>query len=117
MSMTELRLRCYYYGLSPVVFLESTLGEAIDYVIERSDYEHKRSGQLWKVMRYQTTVMVNMMMPKGKSIKPEDLFLMDDEKELARPKIEIDDERAVAVFELMDKKFKERWQRQSAALT
>lgn len=91
-------------------FYEASLGETFDYIIERGKYERSKAENDWKVMRWQSTLMLNMMASKGKRYEPTDLFTFDDEKKQSKPKIGIDSPEAEAVFKKMEEKYKQRWQ-------
>lgn len=106
--MIQIRQRAYYFGMSVSEFNESNLNETLTYIYQRSLFEQKRSEDDWMIMRWQSALIVNMKMPKGKSIKPEDLFTLGNEK----PKeiIPIDSEEAKQAFDLLQQKYLSRWQ-------
>jgi hypothetical protein len=89
-------------------FYDATLGETFEYIHSRSMFEKLRLENEWKVMRWQSTLILNLMASKGKTYKPEDLFTFDDE--ISRPKIAVDSPEAEAVFKKMEEKYKQRWQ-------
>ena len=103
-----IRSRAFYYGMSLTDFYEATLGEVFEYIHSRGQYEKLKFENEWKVMRWQSTLMLNMMSSKGKTFKPEDLFTFDDE--YTRPKIAPDSPEAEAVFKKMEEKYRQRWQ-------
>jgi hypothetical protein len=93
--------------MSVTDFYEATLGEVFEFISERGRYERQVAENHWKVMRWQSTLILNMMTSKGKTYKPEDLFTFDDE--YTRPKLLPDSPEAQAVFDRMEQKYKERW--------
>ena len=88
-------------------FNESNLNETLTYIYQRSLFEQKKSENDWMVMRWQSTLIVNMMSSKGKSIKPEDLFTLGNEK--PKESIPIDSEEAQKAFDLLEQKYLSKW--------
>ena len=104
-----IRSRAFYYGMSLTDFYEATLGETFEYIHSRGQYEKLKFENEWKVMRWQSTLILNLMSSKGKTYKPEDLFTFDDEPG-TRKMIAPDSPEAQKVFKKMDEKYKARWQ-------
>jgi hypothetical protein len=49
--------------------------------------------QKWIKVRWQTTVLINIQLPKGKKVKPEDLIELDcDNRNFVKPRIMDEDE-------------------------
>ena len=57
----------------PHLFWEMTMAE-LDFVWY--GYRHKEE-QDWLKLRWQTTLLINVQLPKGKQIKPKDLLELD----------------------------------------
>jgi hypothetical protein len=92
-------------------FYEATLGETFEYIYERGNYEKQKMENEWKVMRWQSTLLLNMMASKGKRYQPTDLFTFEDEeKAQGKRKVAIDSPEAEEVFKRMEEKYKQRWQ-------
>ena len=51
-------------------------------------YRHKEE-QEWVRSRWQTTILVNMQLPKGKKIKPNELLELDCDKRNRKKKVRI----------------------------
>jgi hypothetical protein len=92
-------------------FYDATLGETFEYIHERGNYERQKMENEWKVMRWQSTLILNMMAAKGKKYQPTDLFTFEDEEQKSgKRKIAIDSPEAEEVFKRMEEKYKQRWQ-------
>ena len=92
-------------------FYDATLGETFEYIHERGNYEKQKMENEWKVMRWQSTLLLNMMAAKGKRYQPMDLFTFEDEeKAQGKRKVAIDSTEAEEVFKRMEEKYKQRWQ-------
>ena len=92
-------------------FYDATLGETFEYIHQRSSFERQKMENEWKVMRWQSTLILNMMASKGKKYQPTDLFTFEDEEQKqVRRKIAIDSPEAEEVFKRMEEKYKQRWQ-------
>ncbi len=90
-------------------FNQATMGETLDYISSRVEFEKSRSENDWSVMRWQSTLILNMMSGKGKRYKPDDLFTFDTEKKSQAPKIDPNSEEAKAIFKRMDEKYQKIW--------
>jgi hypothetical protein len=51
-------------------------------------YRHKEE-QEWVRSRWQTTILVNMQLPKGKKVKPTELLELDCDKRNRKKKVKI----------------------------
>jgi hypothetical protein len=51
-------------------------------------YRHKEE-QEWIRSRWQTTILVNMQLPKGKKVKPNELLELDCDKRNVKKKVKI----------------------------
>jgi hypothetical protein len=51
-------------------------------------YRHKEE-QEWVRSRWQTTILVNMQLPKGKKVKPTELIELDCDKRNRKKKVKI----------------------------
>jgi hypothetical protein len=51
-------------------------------------YRHKEE-QEWVRSRWQTTVLVNMQLPKGKKVKPTELLELDCDKRNVKKKVRV----------------------------
>jgi hypothetical protein len=51
-------------------------------------YRHKEE-QEWVRSRWQTTILVNMQLPKGKKVKPNELLELDCDKRNVKKKVRI----------------------------
>ena len=73
----------------PHLFWEMTLAE-LDFIW----YGYKlRLEQEWIRTRWQTSILVNMQLPKGKKIKPKDLIELDcDKRNFVKPRVMTNDE-------------------------
>jgi hypothetical protein len=91
-------------------FNQATMGETLDYINSRVDFEKSRSQNAWSVMRWQSALMLNMISSKGKRYKPEDLFTFDDEVKEQAPKIDIKSKEAEEMFKKMEEKYLKKWQ-------
>ena len=69
----------------PHLFWEMTMSE-LDFVWY--GYRHKEE-QEWVRARWQTTVLVNMQLPKGKKIKATELLELDCDKRNRKKKVRI----------------------------
>ena len=73
----------------PHLFWEMTMAE-LDFVWY--GYRHEEE-QKWIKIRWQTTVLINIQLPKGKKVKPEDLIELDcDIRNFVKPRIMEEDE-------------------------
>lgn len=73
----------------PHLFWEMTMAE-LDFVWYGQRHEEE---QKWIKIRWQTTVLVNIQLPKGKKVKPEDLIELDcDIRNFVKPRIMEEDE-------------------------
>jgi len=104
-----IRRRAYYCGMSVSEFNDANLAETLEFIHERARAEKHTAENIWKSMRWQSTLMLNMMASKGKSYKPTDLFNFDDEIEQVRKPVAIDSAEAEAVFKKMEEKYLNRW--------
>lgn len=69
----------------PHLFWEMTMAE-LDFVWY--GYRHKEE-QEWVRSRWQTTILVNLELPKGKRIKPTDLLELDCDKRNKKKNVRI----------------------------
>ena len=69
----------------PHLFWELTMSE-LDFVWY--GYRHKEE-QEWVRSRWQTTILVNMQLPKGKKVKPNELLELDCDKRNRKKKVRI----------------------------
>ena len=73
----------------PHLFWEMTMAE-LDFVWY--GYRHEEE-QKWIKIRWQTTVLINIQLPKGKKVKPEDLIELDcDIRNFVKPRVMDEDE-------------------------
>jgi hypothetical protein len=73
----------------PHLFWEMTMAE-LDFVWY--GYRHEEE-QKWIKVRWQTTVLINIQLPKGKKVKPEDLIELDcDIRNFVKPRVMDEDE-------------------------
>jgi len=73
----------------PHLFWEMTMAE-LDFVWY--GYRHEEEQQ-WIRTRWQTTMLINIQLPKGKKVKPKDLIELDyDNRNFVKPKIMTGDE-------------------------
>jgi hypothetical protein len=91
-------------------FENANLAETLEYIGERAKAERHSAENPWKAMRWQSTLILNMMSSKGKSYKPTDLFTFDDEMDQVRKPVAVDSPEAEAVFKKMEEKYLKRWQ-------
>ena len=55
-------------------------------------YRHEEE-QKWIKIRWQTTLLINIQLPKGKKVKPEDLIELDcDIRNFVKPRVMTEDE-------------------------
>lgn len=94
--------------MSVTEFYEATLGETFEYIHERSKYERERIENEWKVMRWQSTLILNIMAAKGKRYQPTELFTLDSETDKG-PQITVDSPEALEAFKRMDEKYMKVW--------
>ncbi len=69
----------------PLLFWEMTMAE-LDFVWY--GYRHKEE-QEWVRSRWQTTLLINMQLPKGKKIKATELLELDCDKRNRKKKVKI----------------------------
>jgi hypothetical protein len=74
------------------------------YISGRADAEKAKADNQWMVMRWQSTMIANMI--SGKRLQPRDLFTLDGESET--PRIDPNSEQAKAVFDKMDEVYKRK---------
>jgi hypothetical protein len=68
----------------PHLFWEMTMAE-LDFIWY--GYRHEEE-QKWIKIRWQTTVLINIQLPKGKKVKPEDLIELDcDIRNFVKPRV------------------------------
>jgi hypothetical protein len=73
----------------PHLFWEMTMAE-LDFVWY--GYRHQEEQQ-WIKIRWQTTLLINIQLPKGKKVKPEDLIELDcDIRNFVKPRVMTEDE-------------------------
>jgi hypothetical protein len=73
----------------PHLFWEMTMAE-LDFIWYGHRHEEE---QRWIKIRWQTTVLVNIQLPKGKKVKPEDLIGLDcDNRNFVKPRVMDEDE-------------------------
>jgi hypothetical protein len=73
----------------PHLFWEMTMAE-LDFIWY--GYRHEEE-QRWVKVRWQTTVLVNIQLPKGKKVKPKDLIELDcDNRNFVKPRVMNEDE-------------------------
>lgn len=108
MSFTDIRERAFYFGMSVSEFSSSTPCEVLTYVKARAEYEKKNSENLWKIMRYQSALIMTML-SSGKTIQPDDIFTFEDEP--GKVHIDINSEEAKTVFEEMDTLIKKKMEK------
>ena len=96
--------------MSVFEFGEANLAETLEYIGERTRAEKHTAENIWKSMRWQSTLILNMMSSKGKSYKPTELFTFDDEAGELRRQVSVDSPEAEAVFKKMEEKYLKRWQ-------
>jgi hypothetical protein len=73
----------------PHLFWEMTMAE-LDFVWY--GYRHEEE-QKWIRVRWQTTLLINIQLPKGKKVKPEDLIELDcDIRNFVKPRVMNEDE-------------------------
>ena len=83
----------------PHLFWEMTMAE-LDFVWY--GYRHKEE-QEWLKLRWQTTLLINVQLPKGKQIKPKDLLELDcDSRNFVKQKV-MSAEELQAVLNKYDK--------------
>ena len=74
------------------------------YIYGRSEAEKAKSDNQWLVMRWQSTMIANMM--GNKKLQPKDLFTLDGET--APAKVDPNSEQAKEVFNKMDEFYKRK---------
>lgn len=73
----------------PHLFWEMTMAE-LDFIWY--GYRHKEE-QEWIKIRWQTTLLINIQLPKGKKVKPKDLIELDcDTRNFVKPTVMTEDE-------------------------
>jgi len=73
----------------PHLFWEMTMAE-LDFVWY--GYRHQEE-QEWVRTRWQTTMLINIQLPKGKKVKPQELIELDcDTRNFVKPRVMSDDE-------------------------
>jgi len=73
----------------PHLFWEMTMAE-LDFIWY--GYRHDEE-QKWIKIRWQTTLLINIQLPKGKKVKPEDLIELDcDIRNFVKPRVMTEDE-------------------------
>jgi hypothetical protein len=73
----------------PHLFWEMTMAE-LDFVWY--GYRHQEEQQ-WIKIRWQTTLLINIQLPKGKKVKPQDLIELDcDIRNFVKPTVMTEDE-------------------------
>jgi hypothetical protein len=73
----------------PHLFWEMTMAE-LDFVWY--GYRHEEE-QKWIRIRWQTTLLINIQLPKGKKVKPKDLIELDcDNRNFVKPRVMTEDE-------------------------
>jgi hypothetical protein len=73
----------------PHLFWEMTMAE-LDFVWYGQRHEEE---QKWIKIRWQTTVLINIQLPKGKKVKPQDLIELDcDIRNFVKPRVMDKDE-------------------------
>jgi hypothetical protein len=73
----------------PHLFWEMTMAE-LDFIWY--GYRHEEE-QKWIKIRWQTTLLINIQLPKGKKVKPEDLIELDcDIRNFVKPRVMTEDE-------------------------
>jgi len=60
-----------------------------------SEKKEQESRELWEVMRTQTVTLVNLQLPKGKKIKPKELYKFPWDYTRAEPKLTKEEARAI----------------------
>lgn len=87
-------------------FWECNLGDAMRFISARADQEKAKSENEWKVMRWQSALMVNMM-SKNK-VQPAELFTLDSETQVTQ--LNPNSEEAKKVFDRMDAMYRKKQQ-------
>ena len=73
----------------PHLFWEMTMAE-LDFVWY--GYRHEEEQQ-WIKIRWQTTLLINIQLPKGKKVKPSELIELDcDTRNFVKPRVMDEDE-------------------------
>ena len=73
----------------PHLFWEMTMAE-LDFVWY--GYRHEEE-QKWIKIRWQTTLLINIQLPKGKKVKPSELIELDcDTRNFVKPRVMDEDE-------------------------
>jgi hypothetical protein len=73
----------------PHLFWEMTMAE-LDFIWY--GYRHEEE-QKWIKIRWQTTLLINIQLPKGKKVKPQDLIELDcDIRNFVKPRVMTEDE-------------------------
>jgi hypothetical protein len=73
----------------PHLFWEMTMAE-LDFIWY--GYRHEEE-QKWVKIRWQTTLLINIQLPKGKKVKPQDLLELDcDIRNFVKPRVMTEDE-------------------------
>jgi hypothetical protein len=76
------------YGMIPVYFWNKLSGFF--------ELERMRERQNWERSRWETCLLLNIQIPKGKKLKPTDLFEFEDE--VKRKEVNVDELKAKAEF-------------------
>lgn len=75
-----MQYRSFYFGLSINEFWSSTLADVIIFVNANAAMETAKSRDQWSVMRYQTTVIAQMLSDGKSKIQLTDILRFEDEK-------------------------------------
>lgn len=95
-------------GMTSGEFWDSTAREFFLRMKAFFDYQTFLQNQEWQRIRWQTTILVNIKLPKAKQIKPQDLFKFDFEQKPQKTTKPIDPIEMAETFARWDQEEKEK---------
>lgn len=101
---------CTSYGVSPSEFWELTLKEVYEIITYNSEKENLLLRERWAAIRWSTTALINIQLPKAEKVEPQKLLTFPWEAEIEqKKKLSPFSPEAAAVFDKWDKIHKKEY--------